>query len=81
MKLEIRIPSRESLIAKKKPMVDLASLRLNNIWMPQPNRVSAPHVAIIRHLTRKYFFFLQTTVTGCLFHKEEGAYKVDVVFT
>lgn len=68
MKLKLRIPSRCFVIAKKKPMVDLASLRLNNIWVPQHNLVSAPHIASIRDQTREYFFLPQTTVTGYIFH-------------
>lgn len=61
-------------------MVDLASLRLRNIRVPQQNLVSVPHIANIKDQTREHFFFLQTTGTGCLFHKEEGFYKVEIVF-
>lgn len=79
MKLEIRIPSRCFIIAKKKPMVDFTSLKQRHIWVPQHNLVSSPHIAHIRDQTREHFFFLQTTETGCIFHKEEGNYKVEIV--
>ena len=69
------------IIARKKPMVDLASLRLNSIWVPQHILISAPLIATVRDQTGECFCFLQTTVTGYLSHKGEGGYKVEIVFT
>lgn len=62
-------------------MVDLASLRLNSIWVAQHILISAPPIATIRDQTGECFCFLQTAVTECLSHQEEGGYKVEIEFT
>lgn len=53
-------------------MADLASLRLNSIWVAQHILISAPPIATIRDQTGECFCFLQTAVTECLSHQEEG---------
>jgi len=47
-------------------MVDLTSLRLNSIWVPQHIMISATPIENIREETEECFFFLQITVTECL---------------